>query len=116
VQAYTPASIPSNIVLGTDADFAVSITLAASDNGKIKNCTAAGAVTVTLPNSLAKDFYCTVTQTGAGQVTFAAGAGATLHNRQNLLHTAGQWAICCLLVNANAGGTAASFILGGDVA
>ena len=116
VQAYTPASIPSNIVVGVDADFSVSITLAASDNGKIKNCTAAAGVTVTCPNSLAKDFYCTITQTGAGQVTFAAGSGATLHNRQNLTHTAGQWAICCLLVNANGTGTAASFILGGDCA
>ena len=115
MQAYTPASIPSNIVVGVDADFSASITLAASDNGKIKNCTSASAVTVTCPNSLPKDFYCTITQTAAGQVTFAAGAGATLTNRQALLKTAGQWAICCLLVRANAGGTAAAYILGGDV-
>jgi hypothetical protein len=111
VQGYTPASIPSNIVIGVDADFAVSISLAASDNGKIKNCTSATAVTVTLPSTLTKDFYCTITQTGAGQVTFAAGAGATLHNRQNLTHTAGQWAICCILASATG-----VFILGGDCA
>jgi hypothetical protein len=116
VKGYTPASIPSNIVTGVDADFSASITMAASDSGKIKNCTSASAVVVTLPNNLPKDFYCTVTQAGTGNVTFAAGAGASLYNRQGLLHTAGQWAICCLLVSSNSGGTAATYILGGDCA
>jgi hypothetical protein len=116
VQGYTPASIPSNIVVGVDADFSASITLAASDSGKIKNCTSASAVTVTLPNSLPKDFYCTIHQAGAGQISFVAGSGAALHNRQGFTHSAGQYALCALIVSANAGGTAAQFTLGGDCA
>jgi hypothetical protein len=62
-----------------------------------------------------KSFYCTIVQYGAGQITFAAGSGATLHNRQNLLHSGGQYAVCALIVSANAG-SAASFVLAGDVA
>jgi hypothetical protein len=116
VQAFTPASVPSTSVAGASADFSASITLAASDSGAIKNCTSATAVTVTCPNSLPKNFYCTFHQAAAGQITFAAGTGATIHNRQNLLHSAGQWALCSMIVSANTSGTAASFTLGGDCA
>jgi hypothetical protein len=116
VQAFVPASVPSNVVTGVNADFSVSITLAAADNGKVKNCTAAGAVTVTCPNSLPLNFYCTIIQEAAGQITFAPGAGATVNNRQGLLHSAGQYAMCALYVRANTGGAAAAYVLGGDVA
>jgi hypothetical protein len=111
VQAFTPTSIPSNIVAGVNADFSVSLTLVAADNGKIKNCTSATAVTVTCPTGLPANFYCTIIQTAAGQITFAAGAGATLNNRQNLLHSAGQYAMCALYLR-----TATAFVLGGDCA
>jgi hypothetical protein len=114
VQAYIPLSILSISVAATGIDFATSITLGAADSGSIKNCTSATAVTVTCPNSLPKNFYCTIVQSGAGQITFAAGSGATLNNRQGLTHSAGQWAMCALYVNANAG-SAASYVLGGDV-
>jgi hypothetical protein len=115
VQAYSPTSVNSTAVVGVANDFSASITLAAGDSGAIKNCTSATAVTVTCPNNLPKNFYCTIHQAGAGQITFAAGAGATLHNRQALLHSAGQWAMCSLLVSSNTG-TNASYTLGGDVA
>jgi hypothetical protein len=115
VEAFSPTAVNSTAVVGVANDFSASITLAATDDGAIKNCTSATAVTVTCPNNLAKSFYCTIVQYGAGQITFAAGAGATLHNRQNLLHSAGQYAVCALIVSANAG-SAASYVLGGDCA
>jgi hypothetical protein len=115
VLANPPTTVLSGTVVAQDADFSASVTLASTDNGKIKNCTSATAVTVNCPNNLAKDFYCTIVQYGAGQITFAAGSGATLHNRQGLLHSAGQYAVCCLIVSANAG-AAASYVLGGDCA
>jgi len=104
-------TIPSGNVQGQDADFSASITLAASDNGKIKNCTSTAAVNVTLPNTLPKDFYCTIHQASTGQITFVAGAGAVLNNRQGLLHSAGQYAMCSIIAWA-----VGVFTLGGDCA
>ena len=69
-----------------------SITLADTDNNKIVRCTASSAVTVTVPSTLAAGFSCMVIQAGTGQVTFAAGSGATLNSFGNLLKTAGQHA------------------------
>jgi hypothetical protein len=114
VQANPPASIQSGTVQAQNADFAASITLATTDNGKVKNYTGASAATVTLPNSLPLNFYCTINQVGTGQITFSAGSGATVNNRQGLLHSAGQWAMCCLYVKSNTG-TNAAYVLGGDV-
>lgn len=69
-----------------------SITLADTDNNKVVRCTASSAVTITVPSTLAAGFSCMVIQAGAGQVTFAAGSGATLNSFGNLLKTAGQYA------------------------
>ena len=71
---------------------ATSITLADADNNKVIRCTAATAVTITVPSTLVAGFSCMVIQAGAGQVTFAAGSGATLNSFGNLLKTAGQHA------------------------
>ena len=71
---------------------ATAITLADTDNNKIVRCTAATAVTVTVPSTLASGFSCMVIQAGTGQVTFAAGSSASLNSFGNLLKTAGQHA------------------------
>lgn len=76
---------------------ATSITLADTDNNKIVRCTAATAVTITVPSTLAAGFSCMVIQSGAGQVTFAAGSGATLNSFGNLLKTSGQHAPSSLI-------------------
>jgi len=69
-----------------------AITLADTDNNKVVRCTAATAVTVTVPSTLAAGFSCMVIQAGTGQVTFVAGSSATLNSFGNLLKTAGQHA------------------------
>lgn len=76
---------------------ATSITLADADNNKIIRCTAATAVTITVPSTLAAGFSCMVIQAGTGQVTFAQGSGATLNSYGNLLKTAGQHAPASLM-------------------
>lgn len=76
---------------------ATSITLADTDNNKIIRCTAATAVTITVPSTLAVGFSCMLIQAGAGQVTFAAGSSATLNSFGNLLKTAGQHAPASLI-------------------
>ena len=115
VTAAIPTTIASNNVTGANTDFSAAITLAASDSGRIKNCTAASAVVVTLPNNMAVNFYCTIIQRGAGIITFSAASGATLSQRQSQYRTAGQYAVCCLVVSANAGGSAAAYNLAGDL-
>ena len=76
---------------------ATSITISDADNNRIVRCTAATAVTVTVPSTLATGFSCMVIQAGAGQVTFAAGSGTTLNSFGSLLRTAGQHAPASLI-------------------
>lgn len=90
-------------------------TFVAADTGKTHLFTNAAAITVTCPNSLAEGWHATVIQGGAGQVTFAAGASATLRNVDSEFKLSGQWAMGTLVVDANAG-SAANFIFGGNTA
>ncbi len=71
---------------------------------------------MTLPNNLAEQFYCTPIQDGAGQITFTAASGATLHNRSGHTKSAGQYAMTQIYISANSGGSAAIYLLGGDTA
>jgi hypothetical protein len=69
-------------------------TLAATDNGKVIQFTA--AATVTLPSTLPAGFNCMIVQTGTGQVTFA-GSGVSINNRNAFTKTAGQYSIVTVL-------------------
>jgi hypothetical protein len=90
--------------------------LASSDAGKTVMLNNASAITVTLPDSLPAGFTCECIQLGAGQVTFAPAAGATLNNRQSQTKIAGQHGAARLAVTANSGGTTAIYNLAGDTA
>src|SRR4029077_4001421 len=70
--------------------------LEASDNGNILGFNNAAAITVTIPATLPRGFNCLIAQIGAGQVTFAAGAGATIRQRQSFSKTAGQYALASI--------------------
>lgn len=90
-------------------------TVQASDAGKVVELNNAAAIAVTVPNSLPAGFNCILSQIGAGQVTVAAGSGATVHAFGGL-KSPGQWAELALRVRANAGGAAAEAVLSGGVA
>jgi hypothetical protein len=96
-----------------NAQTGTSYTLVATDIGKIVECSNAAAITVTLPNSLSQGFYCTVVQTGAGQVTLSAAGGATLNNYDTFAKTAGQYAALNLYVTTNGTGSTAVYIAQG---
>jgi hypothetical protein len=87
----------------------------AADCGGTIHYTSGSAITVTMPNSITQ-LECTITflQEGAGQITFAAAGGATIHSRPGYTKTAGQWAAVDMILNTNAGGTSAVFTLAGD--
>jgi hypothetical protein len=100
----------------TNAQTGTTYTLVAGDAGKRVKLTNAAAITLTLPDSLAADFTCMVEQGGAGQVTFTAAGGATLHNRQTHTKTAGQYAQVGVYVDTNSGGSSAVYTISGDTA
>ena len=90
-------------------------TLNGSHDGILIRTTNGSAVTLTLDNSAPAGTQLAVVQAGAGQVTFTAEAGGTLHNRAGHTKTAGQWATVSLYVDSNSG-TNAVWVLSGDTA
>jgi hypothetical protein len=92
-----------------------SYAVVAADLGKRKRTTNASAVTVTLPNDREQGFSFLLCQAGAGQVAFTPASGATLNSRTGYTKTAGQWSEVSLTVDSNSGGTAASWVLSGDI-
>lgn len=90
-------------------------TVNATDNGGVITLSNASTITLTVPNSLVIGFNCLLIQIGAGQVTIAAGAGATVNNRLSNTKIAGQYGVATLFVYANAGGSSAIALTGGDM-
>lgn len=112
--ANKPVSTAQQTALDLKAninDTIVSVTssrdLTASDNGKVLEVNSASAITLTVPSTLGALFNCIVTQIGAGQVTVAAGAGASV-NAFGGAKTAGQWAELSVRVRGSAGAAAVS--------
>lgn len=100
-----------------NAQSGTTYTLLTTDDGKVVEITNAAAITLTLPASLPTGFSCLVCQGGAGAITFSAGSGATINQRQSYTKTAGQWAVVSLYVRSNNGGlTAATYVVAGDMA
>lgn len=88
-------------------------TVDGTDCGKTIHFTSATPVTVTYPNNIITECTITNIQEGAGPLTFAAAAGATIHNVDGYTKTAGQWAIVDVTWNNNAGGTSAVYTSSG---
>lgn len=66
-------------------------------HARILDFTSGAAVTVTVPNSLRPDFFCGISQGGAGQVQVVAGAGVTLNEPSNQLKTSAQYVMLSLI-------------------
>lgn len=110
---YNGSSWLSDSLSKINAQSGTSYTIAASDLGKTVECSNAGAITVTLPNSLPVGFNFSVMQAGAGQVTLSPASGAALHNFDGFTKTAGHYAVLNLYVTTNVGGAAAVYIMQG---
>ncbi len=103
-----------NFICDVVADTNTARTSSAADRGRVLTMSNAAAITLTLDAQAEVGFCVTVYQKGAGLVSFAAESGATIHNRQSHTKMAGQYAVCTLFVEANAGGSAAIWVLAGD--
>jgi hypothetical protein len=79
-----------------------SITLADSDSGTVLRCTAATAVTIEVPSTLAAGFSVLIIQQGAGQVTITAGGGATLQAAGSRVTTVEQYSVASVIRVASA--------------
>lgn len=106
---HPPQAATINLQTGT------SYTLTTGDDGKVVELSNAGAIVLTVPNSLPVSFSCLITQAGAGQVTITAASGTTLRNANSASKTRAQWSIATLYVRANSGGAAAEAVLAGDL-
>lgn len=87
-------------------------TLRFEDNGKALRCDDGSAAAITIPNDLAEGFNVSVSQWGAGAVTFAAASGAT--KRSSTSGVTAQYGTVFVKVIKNTDGVSAEFVLGGD--
>jgi len=107
---HPPQSATVNLQTGT------SYTILATDNGKIVELSNAASISLTVPNTLPEGFNCGICQVGAGQVTIAAAVGATQRQASSFNKTRAQWSEIAMRVRANSGGSAAEYVLSGDMA
>ena len=98
--------IPSG---GTVSNKTANYTTASTDAGNTINSTGS-AITVTVNNNLTAGQRIDFVQTGAGQITFAAGSGVTLNSKGSKLKTAGQYSGATVLCLASG-----SYLLVGDL-
>lgn len=102
-------------VVGTVATHSgTTYTLAAADCGTTILFTSASPTVLTTLNSLPVGCAIAIEQGGGGQISVSAGSGATQHSAHGFTKTYAQYAILGLFVDANAGGSAADFIITGD--
>ena len=83
-------SMPASAITATVTDKSASYSLTSADKNTTIRSTGS-AITITIPNVLAVGESVEFLQDGAGQITFAAGAGATLASPSNKLKTTGQY-------------------------
>lgn len=72
--------------------FDATYTLDNANRSKIGRFRSNSATTITVPAGLSSNFDCMILQLGDGQITFAAGAGATIRSGNNAFKTAYKYA------------------------
>jgi len=90
--------------------------VAATDDSAVVEYDSTSPGQFTLPANAPVGFSITICQVNTAQVQVVAGSGATLRQRSNYTKTAGQWAAFSAWVRKNVGGSAAEWVLSGDMA
>ena len=90
-------------------------TLALADAGRLVDLNNASSITMTVPPNSSVAFpvgtRINILQSGAGQVTIAAGAGVTINSKGAALKITGQWSAATLIQRS-----ANTWVLIGDIA
>lgn len=86
-----------------------------ADNQKSRVLTDPDGVGLELPNDFPAGFAATYIQGGDGQITFSAEAGGAMHQADGFTHSRKKWSAVTIVVLSNAGGTAAVWMLHGDM-
>lgn len=118
-----PGSLPATIDYGSfnGAVMAApnvqtdSYTLLQADGRRETYLNKATGVTVTLPKTMVQGFTAPITQQGAGQITYAAESGATLHSLSSANKSTGQYGRAIATVLSNSDGQSAVWTLSGDI-
>jgi hypothetical protein len=97
------------ISTGSVSSKTANYTTVATDAGNTINSTST-AITVTVSNTLTAGQRIDFVQTGAGQITFAAGSGVTLNSKGAKLKTLAQYSAASVLCLASG-----SYLLVGDL-
>lgn len=88
----------------TNAQTGTSYTLVLADKGKLVELNNAAAISLTIPTNASVAFpigtKIDLLQTGAGQVTIAAGSGVTINSKDGNLNLTGQWSAATLVKRA----------------
>lgn len=108
-QYYNGSAWADLLSTGSVSNKTANYTTAATDAGNTINSTGS-AITVTVSNTLTAGQRIDFVQTGAGQITFAAGSGVTLNSKGAKLKTAGQYSAASVLCVASG-----SYVLIGDL-
>lgn len=84
------------VAFDVNAQTVTSYTLLDSDHGKLVTLSNASAITLTVPSGLRSDFYCSISQIGAGLVSVAE-SGSTVNNFDSHTDLAGQYAMASII-------------------
>ncbi len=90
-------------------------TLLLSDQDRVVEGDSPTAITLILPNDLPEGFACILCQVDDGEIILAPESGAVLHSSIEGVRTGGQWAEAALRVRSNVGGSAAEYVVSGEV-
>ncbi len=95
-------------------DYALVLTAGVGDSGKIVEMNSGSGKNVTLPATAPQGTCATITQMGAGQITFITTGSGTIVNASSQTKTRTQYSVCGAYCSSNSGGSAAVWVLSGD--
>lgn len=92
-----------------------NVTVISAMDGTVQEHNNTTGATYTFDATITEGCSGLVTQISTGQITFAAGSGATIRQASGFTKTRAQWSVVTWMCRANSGGSAAEIVLSGDM-
>jgi len=93
-----------------------AVTLLSSMDGTVQEHNNTTGATYTFDATITAGCSGLITQINTGQITFAAGSGASIRQADSYTKTRARWSVVSWYCRANSGGSAAEIVLSGDMA